>query len=166
MMTTEALPTCTESSPARPLAGTELLLIQVPRVRVHTESGAMAWRGPAAFRPPYQTSRRPRRRLKPKVRRAGRIVVAVGLGAALLSCCAAVCSERGPARALFALPFGPRAVAGETAQASLAVPTRPAVVLWVEAVGTTGEVDDARPVVLPGYLLPDDGHEEPAHEGS
>jgi hypothetical protein len=32
--------------------------------------------------------------------------------------------------------------------------------------GLTAPVDAETPVVFPGYLLPDDGVEEPAHAGS
>jgi hypothetical protein len=44
--------------------------------------------------------------------------------------------------------------------------SRPAVVLSLEPTGVLPDSEDDAPVVLPGYLLPDDGHEEPAHEGS
>jgi hypothetical protein len=40
------------------------------------------------------------------------------------------------------------------------------VLLLIEPVGTTVHSDIETPVVFPGYLLPDDNHEEPAHEGS
>ena len=40
------------------------------------------------------------------------------------------------------------------------------VLLSVEPVGTAVDSDTETPVVFPGYLLPDDNHEEPAHEGS
>jgi hypothetical protein len=38
-------------------------------------------------------------------------------------------------------------------------------VLSVEVAGTAIEAEDEAAVVLPGYLLPDDSREEPAHEG-
>jgi hypothetical protein len=38
--------------------------------------------------------------------------------------------------------------------------------LSIEPLGTTIDSDGEAPVVFPGYLLPDDNHEEPAHEGS
>jgi hypothetical protein len=40
------------------------------------------------------------------------------------------------------------------------------VLLSIEPLGTTADSDSDPPVVFPGYLLPDDNHEEPAHEGS
>ena len=42
----------------------------------------------------------------------------------------------------------------------------PPVLLSVEPFGTSGDADGETPVVFPGYLLPDDNREEPAHEGS
>ncbi len=41
----------------------------------------------------------------------------------------------------------------------------PSVLLSIESSGTAADVDGETPVVLPGYLLPDDNHEEAAHEG-
>jgi hypothetical protein len=40
------------------------------------------------------------------------------------------------------------------------------VLLSIEPVGTTADSDVEIPVVFPGYLLPDDNREEPAHGGS
>ena len=40
------------------------------------------------------------------------------------------------------------------------------VLLSIEPVGTAVDSDTETPVVFPGYLLPDDHHEEPVHEGS
>jgi hypothetical protein len=42
----------------------------------------------------------------------------------------------------------------------------PPVLLSIEPVGTTADSDAEAPVVFPGYLLPEDSHEESAHEGS
>jgi hypothetical protein len=38
--------------------------------------------------------------------------------------------------------------------------------LTIEPVGGSADAEASAPVVFPGYLLPDDRHEEPAHEGS
>lgn len=47
------------------------------------------------------------------------------------------------------------------------VPGSPSpVMLWVEPLGSAVDSDTPAPVVFPGYLLPDDRHEEPVHEGS
>lgn len=40
------------------------------------------------------------------------------------------------------------------------------VLLSIEPAGTAVDADKETPVVFPGYLLPDDHHEEPVHEGS
>jgi hypothetical protein len=40
------------------------------------------------------------------------------------------------------------------------------ILLSIEPVGTAVDSDTETPVVFPGYLLPDDHHEEPVHEGS
>src|SRR5262245_2935355 len=42
----------------------------------------------------------------------------------------------------------------------------PSVLLSIDPVGAPFEDDVETRVILPGYLLPDDNHEEPAHEGS
>jgi hypothetical protein len=45
----------------------------------------------------------------------------------------------------------------------------PVISISVEPLGTlphAGTEVDLPPVILPGYLLPDDGSEEPAHAGS
>jgi hypothetical protein len=42
----------------------------------------------------------------------------------------------------------------------------PAVFLSVEAIGRISEPNEDATVVFPGYLLPDDSHEEASHEGS
>jgi hypothetical protein len=44
--------------------------------------------------------------------------------------------------------------------------TVPSVLLSIETAGTSADPECDMPVVLPGYLLPDDNHEEAAHEGS
>jgi hypothetical protein len=40
------------------------------------------------------------------------------------------------------------------------------VLLSIEPLGTSADFDAEAPVVFPGYLLPDDNREEPAHGGS
>lgn len=40
------------------------------------------------------------------------------------------------------------------------------ILLSIEPVGATAESDVETPVLFPGYLLPDDNKEEPAHGGS
>jgi hypothetical protein len=51
-------------------------------------------------------------------------------------------------------------------QVAGSVLSNPRVLLSIEPVGSTADSDTETPVVFPGYLLPDDNHEEPAHEGS
>jgi hypothetical protein len=57
-----------------------------------------------------------------------------------------------------AIPSGPGAagVAG----------FRPTISISIEPAALTPYADAESPVVFPGYLLPDDGREEPAHAGS
>jgi hypothetical protein len=42
----------------------------------------------------------------------------------------------------------------------------PQVLLSIEPAGTAADLGSEISVVFPGYLLPDDNHEDPAHEGS
>jgi hypothetical protein len=42
----------------------------------------------------------------------------------------------------------------------------PAISISIEPAATTPVVDAESPVIFPGYLLPDDDSEEPAHAGS
>jgi hypothetical protein len=59
-------------------------------------------------------------------------------------------------------PQPPPRSAGHWGPASSPAP----ILLSIEPLGTTADSDADPPVVFPGYLLPDDNHEEPAHEGS
>ncbi len=43
---------------------------------------------------------------------------------------------------------------------------RPTISISIEPAARTPYADAESPVVFPGYLLPDDGREEPAHAGS
>ena len=62
-------------------------------------------------------------------------------------------------------PRRPFRVHGSTSGRAFSDPL-PRVLLSIEPVGTTAESDAEAPVVFPGYLLPEDTHEESAHEGS
>lgn len=55
---------------------------------------------------------------------------------------------------------------GARISASAATTSPTPVLLSIEPVGTAVDSDTETPVVFPGYLLPDDHHEEPVHEGS
>ena len=55
---------------------------------------------------------------------------------------------------------------GAWISASAATTSPASVLLSIEPVGTAVDSDTETPVVFPGYLLPDDHHEEPVHEGS
>ena len=67
--------------------------------------------------------------------------------------------------------FGPSAKPGSAAGTGLVEVSQSAthllpVLLSIEPVGTSAESDVEAPVVFPGYLLPEDNREEPAHGGS
>jgi len=181
MSRSEALPTMPVLMPAASMPLTETgflhpapVLILVPHVRPSsTQCLSFAGR-PTAASPRPRGVRRPRRRLRRQVRVAGYTLL--GLLPLLLawSRWTDAQSIRHPWSRLLLLPShrsGREAPDGGTEpgawNSASAVTTSPApVLLSIEPVGTAVDSDTETPVVFPGYLLPDDHHEEPVHEGS
>jgi len=148
------------------------LLIQVPRYSPHpahrmrhvqTRAGAMSPRG---------RSRR-RRRLRREVRLAGYTVLA--MVPILLACWSwplTMPIRQSGARVL-SIPSDSGQLDGWPGDGGSGIWTSyttprsiTPVLLSVEPFGASGDADSETPVVFPGYLLPDDTREEPAHEGS
>jgi hypothetical protein len=173
MIQIENLSACTLPPPlfrsGRRLGEIEPLLIEVPQIylRVHRSQrpghmtfGRRTWTG---------KSPRPRRRLKREVRLAARVVLGALCLAFILSCGAVARSGQRPVRLLLSMPALPRLSVGSPHaddRSEVWPPARPTVLLSIEPAGSAVESDEDSPVVLPGYLLPDDLREEPAHEGS
>ena len=182
MSRTEALPTMPVLMPAASMPLTESgflhpapVLILVPHVRP-SSTHCLSFAGSTAASPRPRGVRRPRRRLRRQVRVAGYTLL--GLLPLLLawSRWTDAQSIRHPWSRLLLLPShqhrsGREAPDGGTEpgawNSASAVTTSPApVLLSIEPVGTAVDSDTETPVVFPGYLLPDDHHEEPVHEGS
>ena len=149
------------------------VLILVPQVKPSSTHGS-SFAGSTAASPRLRGVRRPRRRLRRQTRVAGFILL--GLLPLLLawSHWTDAQSIQHPGSRLLSLPShrsGREAPDGGTdpeagISASAATTSRAPVVLSIEPVGTAVDPDTETPVVFPGYLLPDDHHEEPVHEGS
>ncbi len=134
------------------------VLIQVPTVRIPARAPRQARRPSAAATErarAYAIHRGtfpPRRRLRKEVRLAvyGLLLTAtMGLAAALIGGTPATMTGED---------------VGDRARAS-AAGRPPGVPLSVEPTAVAPGAEPGFPVVLPGYLLPDDGIEEPAHAG-
>jgi hypothetical protein len=118
------------------------VLIQVPRVAAYSRP-SRRWSGRARVKP--------RRRLRREVRWV----------------CYAMLAVLPPALSAFAYWEGRQAAlleirAPQAAEAA-AEPLPPRVSLSIEPALPPPPAEPAAPVVFPGYLLPDDGLEEPAH---
>ena len=134
------------------------VLIRVPPVRV-------AQGGPRPARRPTATATarilanratvgpRPRRRLRKRVRTAACVVIAL---ATLASAACLLRSGIAPGSAL-------EWEATEPVPTRLASASAPAVWLRIETAPGDSPSAPEPPVILPGYLLPDDGIEEPDH---
>jgi hypothetical protein len=60
----------------------------------------------------------------------------------------------------------PNTAPADSARSRITAALRPPTVsLTIEPMNLMPTVETEQPVVLPGYLLPDDGAEEPAHAG-
>lgn len=179
MSRSEALPTMPVLMPAAsmPLIESGFLppapvLILVPHVRP-SSTQCLSFAGPTTAAPRLRGVRRPRRRLRRQVRVAGYTLLGLLLLLAWSRWTDAQ-SIRHPWSRLVLLPShrsGREAPDGGTEpgawNSASAVTTSPApVLLSIEPVGTAVDSDTETPVVFPGYLLPDDHHEEPVHEGS
>jgi len=175
MSRTDNLPTVRVIRSERTLSRSFAVLIEVPNVHTHrierTRTGIS----------PRGTSRRlrvgrPRRRLRPQVRLAGCALLAL---APLVSLCTLGWSNR-PSRIVAcsisdaleaaAVPHGFADRHDQRPQRG--VPTGPpigsagVVVLSIEPAVSAPGADTVAPVIFPGYVLPDDGLEDRAHEGS
>ncbi|MDR3619631.1 MAG: hypothetical protein P4L85_09790 [Paludisphaera borealis] len=157
MTQTELLPETTTRRPERDGRRSDMVLIQVPDVRVHRariESGRSR-NQPHGFGRPVGT-RRPRRRLKREIR----VAAFAGLAFAPIILAASVWCLH-PSRPL---------AAAEVATTSRPIDepdsTPAAVLISIEPTVSANESETETPVVFPGYLLPDDHREEPVHEGS
>src|SRR5271166_5332677 len=152
------------------------VLILVPHVRPNS-TGRLKLAGATATTPRLRQVRRPRRRLRRQVRVAGYTLL--GLLPLLLawSHWTDARSIQHPGSRLLLLPShrhrsgraapdgGTKPEAWNSASAAATTSLAP-VLLSIEPVGTAVDSDTETPVVFPGYLLPDDHHEEPVHEGS
>ena len=140
--------------PARPIAVAPApdarpiipILIQVPRVATYTRPSAR-WSA--------RRSARPRRRLRREVRWA-----LYALLAALMPALSALAYWEGRQAALHEVG-APRVEVTDTAAEPEPLPPR--ISLSIEPALPPPPADPAPPVVFPGYLLPDDSLEEPAH---
>jgi len=149
------------------------VLILVPHVRPNS-TGRCKFAGSTATSPRLRDVRRPRRRLRRQLRVAGYALL--GLLPLLLAWSHWIDAQsiRHTGSRLLSLPShrsGRAAPDGGTDPgawiSASAVTASPApVLLSIEPVGTAVDSDTETPVVFPGYLLPDDHHEEPVHEGS
>jgi hypothetical protein len=167
MSQTEALPRMSTSRRATGMSDHAAPLIQVPRVSLERPRSRLLEPCASATRRPGR-SRRPRRRLRREVRLAACALVTLlplGLTWSHLS------SARPNRTHLLTLPsrFDRAGASVETAGwstlGSSASPPPP-VLLSIEPLNSTVDSEGETPVVFPGYLLPDDHHEESAHEGS
>jgi hypothetical protein len=150
------------------------VLIAVPEVSAPRIRPA---RAPAAM-PAPAGRRRPRRRLRRPVRVAARILLVLVPLVGSVGAGWSNWSSRAIGRPVAVTPAGTRdgddragAVplrASRPDDASWAgAPGRlPVVVLSIESVAGAPASDAEVPIVFPGYVLPDDSLEEPAHEGS
>jgi hypothetical protein len=180
MSRSEALPTMPVLLPAASTQLTEAgfsepapVLILVPHVRPSPTRRAN-FAGATTTSPRLKGVRRPRRRLRRQVRVAGYTLI--GLLPLLLAWSHWTDAQpiRHPATRQPSLPAhraGQEAPEREMDPgawvSASAVRTSPAPVsLSIEPAGTAVDSDTKTPVVFPGYLLPDDHHEEPVHEGS
>jgi hypothetical protein len=149
------------------------VLIQVPHVRPNPTRGLHSVRhAETTLRP--RGSPRPRRRLRREVRLAGYTLLAWFPLVVAWSHWNDARSIPHPATRLLSLPSyrsqreaddGEAERGAWISASALTSPPAP-VLLSIEPVGTAVDCDAETPVVFPGYLLPDDHHEEPVHEGS
>jgi hypothetical protein len=180
MNRTEALPTMPMLLPTASIPRTEPgllpaapVLIRVPHARPiptrrlnSARSTATSWRA--------RGIRSRRRRLRRPIRVAGYALFALLPSLLAWSCLTDAQWTRQPSGRL----FSPSAHLskhekldggldpGAWSSSSAARASGSLILLSIEPVGTAADSDNETPVVFPGYLLPDDHHEEPIHEGS
>ena len=170
MSPTEALPTLRSPRIQAALPQTAPLLIQVPFTRHDRHP-----RGPSQRPIRHRTARlaggrQPKRRLRREVRMTGYAILAVSCATAMWNYCGSAGKELWLSPA-YSSTSAHQAKPGSTAGTCLMETSQSAthllpILLSIEPVGTTLESDVEAPVVFPGYLLPDDNREEPAHGGS
>ncbi|MDR3634281.1 MAG: hypothetical protein P4L84_10800 [Isosphaeraceae bacterium] len=124
------------------------ILIQVPRVSVYSR--------PSSRRSTRATAR-PRRRLRREVRWALYVMLA-----ALPPVLSALAYWEGRHAALLEIR-APHSVDAAPEAAPEPEPLPPRISLSIEPAVPLPPAEPAAPVIIPGYLLPDDGLEEPAH---
>ncbi len=156
----EALPTIPMTVPRteHPYAEVPIHLIQVPRAELASRRLCLA--PPYPWPPRPKATRRTRRRLRREVRLAAVAMFAllpVPLALAVTHWPVAP-SKRPASSRMLAIP----APGDSGTLGSFHAP----VWLSVEPAGPTVDGERETPVVFPGYLLPDDNHEESSHAGS
>lgn len=70
------------------------------------------------------------------------------------------------ARPVAGNPAEPAAVGSPTRPGFAAAVSEPTISLSIEPIGLAPASEPQTPVILPGYILPDDGPEETCHAGS
>jgi hypothetical protein len=157
----------------RPLSHSLTILIQVPKVKVDQIEQAASVRSAPRLSRCRQVSR-PARRLRRRVRLAGCAVLAlvplVSLGTlgwkshpTRLVACSIADEASGSAEGFLDRPAQRPAGA---ARIGTPIGSNGVVVLSIEPAISAPVPGTAVPVIFPGYVLPDDGLEEKAHEGS
>ncbi len=149
------------------------VLIRVPHARANATPRPHSASWPARSQRTREV-KRTRRRLRRHVRLTGLAVLALLPSLLTWSHLTAAGAFRHPGFRLLSLPSqrsgGDPLCSEFHAEArtykSLPATTPAPILLSIEPAGTAGESDAEAPVVFPGYLLPDDHHEEPVHEGS
>jgi hypothetical protein len=142
--------------PTRPCSLTRSTppLIQVPRYQTVRRARRPSARATAWMREQYRVGGQvtPRRRLRREIRLAGAALLLIA-----------------PLTFALILLAHPRGLAMASRPESTSTPDRsirpPAISLMIEAPHLGFRTDVEPPVVLPGYVLPDDGAEEPVHAG-
>jgi hypothetical protein len=153
MTQTELLPENTTGRPERDGRQSGMVLIRVPEVRIRPRSRPRI--GPGRMAGRRIGARRPRRRLRREIRMAAYATLAF---APILLAAGAWCLH--PTRPLAAaeVSTSPRPIGDDPEPAAVLISIEPAV--------GSNDAEVETPVVFPGYILPDDHREEPAHEGS
>jgi hypothetical protein len=175
MSRTDTLPIMPVIRSERTLSRSFAVLIEVPHIKVHRIERARTGMSPRGTSQRLRVGR-PRRRLRRQVRLAGCALLALG---PLVSLCTLGWSNR-PSRIVacsisdaLETAAGPHGFADRHDQRSqTGVQEGPSggfagvVVLSIEPAASAPGGDTVVPVIFPGYVLPDDGLEDRAHEGS
>jgi hypothetical protein len=131
------------------------ILIQIPELPESLQN-----QGPRTVRArPRSAVSRPRRRLRREVRMAG-------YGILLMGTLAWISPALRGALPVFVAQTGRAPGSGEVLGTARVSGARPTISISIEPAALAPYAEAESPVVFPGYLLPDDGGEEPAHAGS